>query len=174
MVSDNLRSEVWHDFHDVTRLCRYNEARAIWYRKCHDYLLFGVVIFTFLSAVAGQIWPEISVSAIANLIAGGLAIFCLSLGFASKAALLVIVYNEFSILRYEYRDLWLKVEEDLIEDDEVLAKLKKLSQRIDEVQGKSDYAGISINKKENIKAGKKANEILQQQYHSNDNGNVVA
>ena len=172
-MSEKLRNEVWHDFHDASRLCRYYENLSAKYRKRHRRVLTGLAVSAVLSAFASPLalhifpdhahYPSIALS----FITGALAIVSLILGDADKSAVLTTVYTECSALRYKYRVLWLQVEDDLISDDEILKSLETLSLERDTVTSKADFAGIPLDDKINQNALEKSDEVLKAQYLDN-------
>ena len=165
MISDNVRNEAWHAYQDISRICRYAEDHSNKYRRHNRKMMAALSVFAIVSALPSDIFPIPYIYIFPGVIAGGLALASIYLGFSDKASTLFGIYTRCSMLRNTYKVLWLKIEDGMIDNIEVLEMIETLSKEIDEATNAIGYAGIVIDEKLHLNAANKTAEILSSQYH---------
>ena len=167
MLSDRTRQEIWNELLDVDRACRYYEA--VYARATKWHLIIRVAV---LVALAGGI------AAILDFLPGPTAVYQVVLAaliaaltvweavanYAKKAAVSHAIYIQFTKLRVQLRDLWLLVDDEVVDEADVRRRVRELALMSGETENWAGASDITPNAKLNERTQKDAFNIVSDRY----------
>ena len=165
-VTDQTRESVFEDFSNAEWYMRYYGSLADVYRKKHYWtrialltsvLVEAVVVVPLLSGWSYGIYAI----AIASLIVIGLTVYDAISNHATHTAKLTAAHDQFSALRTEWRSLYLAIETDRIEEQQVLERQRELIYRTNLIGASVE---VKQDKKHNLAAATEANRVMSEQY----------
>ncbi len=166
MVTDRTRNEVWQEYYDIARLCRYYEALHSRYLQ-HHLVLRVVLLVSMMSGIGSmlKLLPD-SVQLVATVVVAGLIVWEFAGNHAKKAAVAHVIFLQCSDLEAKWRDLWLSVDDEDANDATIRRENANLSRRSLEVTGSAGNADIGVNNKLNEESTKNASTTMAQRYSS--------
>ncbi len=163
-ISESWRNEAWLDYLDAVRLERYYfrlYTRYQLWRRTIRLLIFlsvsGNVVGALKDAPAAVIW---SVSAFAAVL---LAVDFLG-DHARKAAASFEISQRCSELAEDYRQLWHEVNQQESGEQEVIVKLRQLSESILRTTGRAGDVDLQMNERLNEQCTREADQFMVGRY----------
>ena len=164
MVSNQVRNEVWQNLLDIARLDRYYAALSDRYKRNHT-----IVRICLLAAATSGIAAFLdALPPIAQLISGGgiavIIVWDMVSDYGRKAAILHAISLQCGDLENEWAELWIRVNEATITNEETILRNRQLIQRITAVTGGAGYADIREDQKLNERCAADTYEVMEARY----------
>ena len=166
-VTDQTRESVFDDFCDVEWYMRYYGSLADVYRKKHYRtriaLLTSVLVEAVIVIPLVSSWATYGIYVIAavSLLVIGLTVYDAISNHATHAAKLTMAHDEFNALRSEWRSLYMMIETDKVDEQQVIERQRELKHR-------GDLIGVAVDvnqdRKRNLTAVREANQVMSEQY----------
>ena len=167
-VTDGTRKSVWEDFNDSEYYTRYYSKLADKYRKRHfriRYTLLGIVlieatiVIPLMSRIPEPYW--ILATSGVGLMVVALTVFDAISNDATNAAKLTVASDECRVLHTEWRELWVDIGNEQVEENVLREKQRALLSRTNLLGTRVE---INEDKSLNEDSALEANEIMRGQY----------
>lgn len=165
-VTDQTRESVFEDFGDAEWLSRYYGSLADSYRTKHYWTRISLLTSVLVEAVI--IVPLLSgwehglyAIAVASVIVVGLTVYDAISNHAGHVAKATVACDEFHVLRSEWRDLYLGIETDRLDEQQVLERQRELTHRANRI---GTFVEVNQDDKRNRIAAREADQVMSEQY----------
>ena len=167
MVSPHIRQEVWNELLHINQNCRYYEAihsRAVktyfWLRV----LTLGALALSLSVVVNLLPWGNDFGKVAVVVLVAGLTIWDAVSNYPKRAAIGNLVHFQFAMLRVEINDLWLSVNKESLNDDQVITKMSEIGRKTVELENWVGLSEIELDVKLNQKASDEADRDVADRF----------
>lgn len=166
-VTDQTRQSVFEDFTDAEWLSRYYGSQADAYRTRHHLtrlaLLASVLVEALIVVPLVSSWDPygLYVIAVVSLVVIGLTVYDAISNHSGQVAKLTVACDEFHVLKSEWRSLYLGIETDRLDEQQVLERQRELINRANRM---NTFVEVNQDDKRNQTASKEADKVMSEQY----------
>lgn len=165
-MSEQIRGDVWVSLLDAEHNTRYYSKQLEKHTKAQRAV--EAVLVTcggagLLSLSGGLPPPVLSLCVIASAMA---SIYSRIRGHAGKAAHLNSIRRDCAALQLQWENLWSRVQDDAISDDDALAENSRLKERLQEVTRIAPIVGLVVDEKVSKTAWVEAIQLKEGQYYA--------